>query len=103
MPTNGTTQPIVVSEHAGAIDTLTAAGRYIVVIFTVFPALIALLKTKDFAGLIEFLRGNQGAALGAAAVGLGTLAYGLIKTRKRGAQLVVAADAAPNSVAKVTD
>jgi len=97
-----TPNQIVVKQNTSVIDTLQAAGRYVVVIFTVFPALIALLKAKDFAGIVEFLRGNQGAALIAAAVGLGTLAYGLFKTGKRGAQLVTTADAAPNAVAKVT-
>jgi hypothetical protein len=96
------TMPIVVSEKAGIIDLLTAAGRYAVVIFTIFPALLALFKARDIAGVISFLQGNQGAALLAAVIGLGTLAYGLIKTRRRGAQLVTAAEAAPNSVAKVT-
>jgi hypothetical protein len=95
------TPPIVVNENAGIIDLLTAAGRYLVVIVTIVPALLALFKARDIAGIINFLRGNEGAALLAAVIGFGTLAYGLFKTFRRGKQVVVAADAAPNSVAKV--
>jgi hypothetical protein len=98
-----TTKPIEVSANAGVIDLLTAAGRYIVVIFTVFPALIALFKAGDFMGLVSFMEGNDGAALLAAVIGLGPLIYGLRKTFKRGAQVVQVADdpAVPDRVAKV--
>lgn len=98
-------QPVVVPENAGTLDTLGAAGRYLVVIVTIVPALLALLQARDIAGVIDFLRGNQGAALIAAVVGFGTLAYGLIKTHKRGSQIAtVAADSrVPDRVAKIAD
>jgi hypothetical protein len=95
------TPPFEVRENTGIIDLLTAAGRYLIVIVTIIPALLALFKASDIAGIIDFLRGNQGAALLAAVTGFGTLAYGLIKTFRRGKQTRDIAEAAPNSVAKV--
>lgn len=98
-----TTKPIEVSENTGIVDLLTAAGRYLVVIIGAVPLLMQLLGNRDFAGLVAYFQGADGKALIAAAVALGTLAYGLWKTRKRGVQVVqIAADPrTPNSVASV--
>lgn len=95
------TTPIEVRANTGIIDLLTAAGRYLVVIASTIPLLMTVLGTKDIVSIIAFFQGEDGAKLLAAVIGLGTFAYGLYKTRKRGAQAVVLADAAPNAVAKV--
>lgn len=96
-------KPVVVAPNAGAIDMLAALARYVTVLFTLGAALLAVLQTKDIAAIITFLRGNDGAALISAAVGLGTLIYGLIKTHRRGAEIAaVAGDyRVPNSVAQL--
>ncbi len=96
-----TTDQILVNKNAGIIDTLSAAGRYAVVILTSAPILMTLLSSGNFTGLVDFFRGNDGNTLIAAAIGLGTLAYGLFKTRKRGNQIArVALDTrVPNAVA----
>lgn len=101
--TDTTTKPIVVSQNAGIIDLLTAAGRYVVVIVGAVPLLLQLLGTRDFIGIVNYFRGADGSALIAAAVALATMVYGLIKTRKRGAQVAtVALDRrVPDSVAKI--
>lgn len=98
------TKPVVVSANAGIIDLLTAAGRYLVVIMSLGAALLAVLKTKDIAAIISFMRGTDGATLITAVTGLATLAFGLYKTHKRGAQIAtVAADSrVPDRVAKVS-
>lgn len=98
-----TVKPIEVSENTGIMDLLTAAGRYLVVIVTAVPALLTLLGERDLLAIINYFQGADGAALLAAVIGLATLAYGLIKTRRRGAQVVqIAGDpAVPDRVAKV--
>jgi len=97
-------KPIVVSENAGAIDTLTAALRYLVVIAGTIPLLLTFLGQGDVVGLIAYLQSADGVKFTAAVVAVVTLAYGLWKTRKRGAQIAtVAMDArVPNAVAKTT-
>lgn len=96
-------KPIEVAPNAGVIDLLTALARYLTVIFTLGAALLAVLRTKDIAAIIEFMRGTDGATLIAACLGLGTLLYGLYKTHKRGAQVAtVAADfRVPDRVARL--
>jgi uncharacterized RDD family membrane protein YckC len=98
-----TTKPITVSANAGIIDLLTAAGRYLVVIATAIPILLQLLGTRNIGEIISYFRGDSGSTLIAAVVGLATLAYGLFKTRKRGAQIAtVALDSrVPDRVAKI--
>lgn len=86
-----TTKPIVVSENAGIIDLLTAAGRYAVVIATSIPILLQLLGSRNIVEIMTYFRGDAGSTLMAAVIGLGTLAYGLFKTRKRGAQIATVA------------
>ena len=99
-----TDKPIVVSENAGIIDSVQAAIRYLVVIVGFITAVLGLLKTKDIAGLIAYVQLNIGSTFAAllGLIALGTAIFGVFKTGKRSSQLVVAADAAPNAVAKVT-
>jgi hypothetical protein len=103
MPIENVKQPVVVSENTGALDALQATLRYMTVIIASGATLLAVLKTRDIAAIIEFMRGTEGAALIAAVIGLGTMFYGIFKTHKRGAQVAtVAADSrVPATVAKL--
>ena len=96
-------KPIVVSENAGFIDGMQAAIRYLVVIVGFITAVLGLLKTKDIAGLIAYIQANGGQVLAAVLglIALATAAYGVFKTRKRGAQIatVAASPRVPESVA----
>lgn len=100
MPTN-TSNQIVVSENAGILDTLAAAGRYLVVILGAVPLLLALLGQHNFGDIIAYFRSSDGASLIAAVSGLVAIAYGLFKTHKRGSQIatVAASDKVPASIA----
>ena len=80
-------QQIVVSKNAGIWDTLSAAGRMITVIATTAPAAALLLQKHDLIGLYNYFQSQPGVALSSAAVGLGTLLYGLYKSFKRGKQV----------------
>lgn len=95
--------PIKVGANAGLVDTLTAAGRYLVAIVTAVPILMTLLGQRDLVSIIAYLQGTDGSTLIAAVVGLATMAYGLFKTRKRGAQIanVAADERVPASVASL--
>lgn len=96
-------EPIRVSANAGLIDGLQAAGRYLTVIigFAVFIA--GCVRTRDVAGAATYIQANVGQLVSAVLglVSLGTLAYGILKTGKRGAQVAtVAADPrVPDTVA----
>lgn len=94
---------IKVSESAGVLDTLAALGRYLVVILAAFPVLLALLKTHDIAGILNYVRSSDGSVLIAAVVGIGTAGWGLAKTFKRGNQVatVAANPKVPDSVASL--
>jgi hypothetical protein len=88
-------QPVVVSANAGLIDGIQAAARYLVVIVGFITAVLGLLKTRDIAGLIMYIQNNGGETLSAVMglIAIGTAAYGVFKTRKRGVQVAsVAAD-----------
>lgn len=86
-----TTPPIAVGQNAPLGDPLAAAGRYLVVILTALPVLLTVLGTRDLAAIVEFFRGSQGATLISAAIGFGTIAWGLWKTRKRAQQITTVA------------
>lgn len=94
---------IKVSSNAGIIDTLTAAGRYLVVIIGAVPILLGLLGKHDFSGLVAYFQGSDGAQLVAAVGALVALAYGLFKTFRRGDQMasVAANPAVPDRVASL--
>jgi hypothetical protein len=98
-----TDKPIVVNANAGIVDLLTAAGRYLAVIAATLPILLTFFSTRDIIGFIAYLQSEDGLKFAAALGGLVTLAYGLWKTHKRGAQVAtVAADpAVPDRVAQI--
>ncbi len=91
-----------VNPNAGVLDTLYALGRYLTVIFTSVPILLALLGSKDLLGIVNYFRGADGTSLIAAAVGFGTLAWGLFKTFRRGklAAKVALSRRVPDDIAK---
>lgn len=80
-------EQIVVSKHAGLLDTLYAAGRYVLVIFGAVPLLLKLLSARDFAGLIAYFQSADGTALIAAIGAVAALAIGLLKSFRRGSQV----------------
>ncbi len=94
-------EKILVSANQSAIDTLTAAGRLVVVIVSTAPAAALLLRKGDLIGLYNYFQSNQGVALSGAVVGLAALVYGLYKSFKRGKQVAAVATnpAVPSSVA----
>ena len=80
---------IVVSANAGLIDSLQAAGRYAVVIIGFVTALLGLFKAHDIAGAVAYIQNNLGQFASAVAglIALGTAAYGVYKSKKRGTQI----------------
>ena len=87
------TEPVVVSANAGVKDTLTAAGRLILVVMSTAPAAALLIRKGDLIGLYNYFQSQPGIALGGALMGLASIAYGLYKSYKRGKQV---ADVATN-------
>jgi hypothetical protein len=92
---------ILVSKNQSVQDTLTAAGRMILVISSTVPVAALFVQKHDLIGLYNFFQGNQGAALLGAATGLVSLGFGLYKSFKRGKQVadVAANSKVPSSVA----
>jgi hypothetical protein len=89
------TEPVVVSSNQSLIDGLQAAGRYALVLITALIALAGFLRVHDFAGMVGYVQANGGQLVGAVAglISIGTAAYGVYKTHKRGGQIAtVAAD-----------
>lgn len=95
--------PVVVKPNQGAVDTVTALGRLVLVIISTAPAAVLLLKKGDLIGLYDYFHTNQGQALAGAIVGLAAFGYGLYKSWKRGRQVanVAANPRVPQSVAKL--
>lgn len=85
--------PDQVSSNAGLIDGVQAAARYIVVIVSFVTAVLGLFKVHDIAGIIAYIQANGGTTLAAvmSLIGLGTAAYGVFKSGKRGGQVATAA------------
>jgi hypothetical protein len=98
-------ETIEVSSLQGLIDGLQAAGRYATVILTLGVAAAAFIRVRDFAGFVAYVQANGGQFVGAVSglIGLGVAAYGVFKSRKRGAQLsnVAADDRVPDKVARL--
>lgn len=81
-------EPTPKATNQGFIDSAQAAVRYIVVIVTAVIALLGLLKVHDVAGMIAYIQMNGGDVLAAISglTAIGTAAYGVWKTHKRGVQ-----------------
>lgn len=78
----------VVKDNAPIMDTMQAFGRYLVLVVTAVPVLLKLLGEHNLLGMVDYFRSTDGGAVIAAMVGLGTMAFGLFKTHKRGTQAV---------------
>lgn len=87
------TEPVVVSANAGAIDSIQAASRYLVVIVGFIISALGLLKVHDIAGMIALIQSNGGQLLAAISglIALATAAYGVFKSHKRGNQIATVA------------
>jgi len=85
------TPPIMVNPDTVGWDTAMTAMRYVGVIITSFPVLLAVLERRDLAELFVWVRSNEAAPLLSAASSLALLGWGLWKSRHRGKQLVAGA------------
>lgn len=92
---------IKVNANQSTIDTLTAAGRLVVVVLSTAPAAALLIKKHDLVALYDYFHTAPGQALIGAVSGLLALGYGLYKSFKRGKQVatVAASDKVPAEVA----
>lgn len=96
-----TTPPIEVNPSSIPAQ-LASAARIAAILIPGFATLIAFLSAKDMAGAWSWLHATDGAAFVAALGTAVALALSLYKTYASHQQKVVIAEAAPNSVAKVT-
>lgn len=95
--------PIVINDTSVAtlLELVPVIGRYVVVVVGALGAIFGFAKTRDLAGLIQFFRGADAAAAGAAVMALAGIGTALYKVYVKRRKLIVAADAAPNSKAIV--
>lgn len=82
-------------------DQLFALMRQLTLVVGGFVTLLALLRTRDIAGVIEFLRSSDFVSAVIGLVTLLTLIYGNVRVRLEKKRLIVSAAAAPDSVARV--
>ena len=94
-------EPIVVRSNAGLIDSLQSAGRMLVILVTAIPIILSFVGKHDLLGMIAYLQSVEGAQFIAAVTGFATIAYGIYKSHKRGAQVasVASDDRVPAEVA----
>lgn len=85
------TPPIVIDPNAVGWDTTLTAMRYVGVIITSFPVLLAVLERRDLAELFVWVRSNEAAPMLSAASSLALMGWGLWKSRHRSKQLDSAA------------
>lgn len=93
--------PIQVSASS-AQSAVMAALRVLITLLTGFGALAGLMKKADLEGIYAFFQGEQGFAFISAGIAVVTFGTSLWITIRKHRKLVVVAEAAPNSVAKVT-
>lgn len=84
-------KPIVISSNAGLIDGIQSAARTLVILATAIPIMLSFLSKHDLVGMIGYLQSVEGAQVIATMTGLGTIAYGIYKSHKRGAQVAAVA------------
>lgn len=85
--------PIEIGSNAANLDTAMAILRYLGVIATSFPVLLAVVSRGDLAELFDWVRSDAAKPMMSAVAGLVLLLWGLWKTRHRAKQVVaVAAD-----------
>jgi hypothetical protein len=93
--------PIQVSASS-AQAAITAGLRILITLVTGFGLLLHLVAKGDLQGVYAFFATNDGYALIAGVIAAITFGSSLYLTVLKHRKLVVVADAAPNSVAKVT-
>lgn len=95
--------PVVVPANAGIIDALQAAARYTVVLIGAVTAILGFLNAHDIAGLMAYVQANGGQITASVAglIAIGTAAYGVLKSHRRGSQIatVAASPRVPASIA----
>lgn len=82
-------------------DVVFALMRVLGVLLTGIVALLGFVKTKDIAGLVQFIKSSDFLATASSAVTLALVAYGMVKTYFNKRKLITASAAAPDSVARV--
>jgi hypothetical protein len=102
---NTVPKPIVVSTSQGTLDSLSALGRQLILVVGGFSTLATLLGERNVQGILDFLQSADGIKWATAAITVGALAWGQIKTWRRGAQLstVAASSRVPDSVAQIKE
>lgn len=94
--------PIVVNPSP-AKDQIATATRDAALLLAALPALIALLGKRDVIGIVNYLASAEGSTVLGMIVAAGVVAWRQIIARRKKAELVTVAEAAPNRVAVVTD
>lgn len=97
---NADEKPIDVSPST-LPDQAFALMRQLVLIFGGAATLMTLFGQRDVEGILEFLQSSDFLQAVVAALTLAALIYGNLKSRWRKQQLITAADAAPDRVARV--
>lgn len=92
--------PIVVNPSPLGAQAMSAA-RVAVMIMAAGAAIMGFLDRGDLAGLILYLQSDGFVPALAAVIGCATFVWSQIKTRRDRAKLVIAAQAAPDAVARV--
>lgn len=100
-PSNALDEHINVTDQT-LPDMVFALGRVLMVLVGLGSGILALLKNRDIAGLVAFVKENDVVTLVSTAAGLAALIYGQFKTWRNKRKLITTAAAAPNSIATVT-
>lgn len=93
-------EPIVVNPNP-AKDQIATATRDVALLLAALPALIALLGKRDVIGIVNYLASAEGSTVLGMLVAAGVVAWRQIIARRKKAELVTVAEAAPNRVAVV--
>lgn len=93
-------EPIVVNPSPAASQTATAS-RDVLLLVAALPALIAVFGTRDVKQIVDFIASAQFAPVLGLIVGGVVVVWRQINARRKKAELVTVAEAAPNSVAVV--
>jgi len=97
---------VVVPDNLGIVGSIQAAIRLVVFLMAAFTAIAGFVKTRDLAGLANYIQTNGGQILtaGSTLVAMGVAFYGIFRTGKLGKLLEkAAADPANQNVVSKTD
>lgn len=93
-------KPIEVEPSSAKAIGGTVLGAILIVV-TTFPTLLTMMQAKDLVAIRSWMHSMEGATFLGAAGFLGTLAWRLSATVRKHWRLLIAARAAPNTVAVV--